>query len=124
MFIEQSYRGYNSSGEQVVQRAKFLLFLQPDVKRGTDYHIRCLVRKVAMRQCGHWMMGAANLGGKWYTVSGSYGNDGLPMDVPMSIWEKGIKLPIELYQAWNIGEGHNGAGNEATLVRQWAIETF
>jgi hypothetical protein len=40
-----------------------------------------VVRKVSLKQYGHFMMGIARIMNKSVTVSGCYGNDGLIMDV-------------------------------------------
>jgi hypothetical protein len=76
-----------------------------------------------MQQLGHFMMGRANVNGRWLTVSGSYGNDGLPMTID-KLPQDAKPLPRELYEAWNKGEGWNGAGNEALAMRNWANATF
>jgi hypothetical protein len=77
------------------------------------------VRKVGLQQFGHYMMGSANICGKWKTVSGAYGSDGLPMTV--DVLPKDAKpLPTELYDAWNKGGGWNGAGSEAAAMAEFA----
>lgn len=68
------------------------------------------------------MMGSANLNGKWLTISGDYGNDGLPMDVPLP--HDAIPLPDDLAEAYWNGDGWNCAGREAPLLREWAIDQF
>lgn len=126
MYIKPTYSYYRGS-EQCATRAPFLLLLQLDKGSGS---ITCcaenayaVVRKVALRQCGHWMMGRANLGGKWVTVSGAYGNDGLMMTVE-TLPKDAVRLPLDLYEKWNKGGGHNSAGSEASAMRAWALETF
>jgi hypothetical protein len=69
------------------------------------------------------MMGRANLNGRWCSVSGAYGNDGLPLAVER-MPPDAKPLPPELYDAWNKGNGWNGAGSEAQAMRTWATETF
>ena len=88
------------------------------------YPIRAIVRYTRMRQFGHFMMGFARILGQRLTLSGSYGSDGLPCSVPDAIYSQGAELPKELYDAWNKGGGWNGAGNEASAMREWAIKTF
>ena len=88
------------------------------------YPLRALVRYARLKQLGHFMMGTARVGQHSLTLSGSYGNDGLPMSVPDDVYEAGVELPQHLYDAWNKGGGWNGAGSEATAMREWAILTF
>ena len=115
---QSGYRG----GNQVRTRGLFLMFIQPPGSEGCSAPIKCVVRKVALQQLGHWMMGRANIRGQWFTVSGSYGGDGLPMDVPQAVYDSlTVTLPDDLYQAWNKGGGHNSCGSEATAVRLWAL---
>jgi hypothetical protein len=123
MYINRKgYGYYTASGQQGHTRAPFMLLLQTreDLNAG---RMRAIVRTVALRQLGHWMMGRANVGGRWVTVSGSYGSDGLPMHVD-GYPKDAIPVPDELYQAWAKGDGWNGAGNEAPAMRQWANEQF
>lgn len=108
-------------------RAPFLLLLQVEkaiisetCRRDNFYAV---VRKVALRQCGHFMMGKVNLSGKWETVSGAYGNDGLPVTVK-KLPKDAKPVPDWLYDAWNNGGGHNGAGSEADAMRRWAKMEF
>jgi hypothetical protein len=87
--------------------------------------LKAVVRKVALQQFGHWMMGVARIGNQSITMSGSYGADGLSKTVPDEIYDNyGIDLPQELYDAWNHGGGWNSAGNEAPAMREWAIDNF
>jgi hypothetical protein len=127
VYIEPARRYYRGT-EQCAARGRFLLLIQPE--RGGGRSPTCcasntyaFVRKVALRQCGHWMMGVANLNGKWVTVSGDYGNDGLPMGA-LELPKGAVNLPLELYELWSKGGGHNGAGSEAPAMRRWARETF
>ena len=126
MFITKT-RSYYSGNEQHARRARFLLLVQP--KRATISetcaadNTYALVRKVALAQCGNWMMGRANIGGKWRTVSGAYGSDGLPMDID-TLPADAVRLPADLYKAWSTGGGWNGAGSEAPAMRAWASATF
>jgi hypothetical protein len=121
---------YTGSGEQHARRAPFLLLLQPkteEEKEGDKVNgnnLRAVVRQVALCQLGHWMMGTARIKGESVTVSGAYGGDGLPKTVSRKVYEAGIPLPKELYEAWNKGGGWNGAGNEAPAMRKWACENL
>jgi hypothetical protein len=85
------------------------------------YQIRALVRFVSMEQFGHFMMGHARVHGHKITLSGSYGSDGLPDSVPDAVYEIGVPLPQELYDAWKNGGGWNGAGSEGPAMREWAL---
>ena len=94
------------------------------LQKTTSHKIRAIVRYVRMRQMGPWMMGAARVHGESITLSGSYGSDGLPCSVADEVYQIGVELPDELYQAWNTGGGWNGAGSEAKTMRAWALKTF
>jgi hypothetical protein len=139
MYIEPA-RGYYAGTEQRTSRGRFLLLLQPrldltqpyDCKLGDPSPLQrecsaentyAVVRKVALRQLGHFMMGRVNLCGKWHSVSGAYGSDGLPMSVD-KLPSDAVKLPRELFDKWSRGGGWNGPGNEATDMRTWALATF
>jgi hypothetical protein len=82
---------------------------------------RGIVRKVAMQQCGQFMMGRVRIKNKSFTLSGSYGSDGLSADLPPDIYILGTVLPDELHEAWNKGGGWNGCGTEAPKMAQWAL---
>lgn len=92
-----------------------------EVKYIHHKEIRALVRKVAMHQCGHWMMGSARVFGRTLSLSGSYGGDGLTVTVTREIFDKAVPIPPELHEAWNKGGGHNSAGSEAIAMREWAL---
>ena len=121
MYLTKGHGYYDRNG-QATRRGRFLLLVQERNKSGPENTFAC-VRKVALRQCGHWMMGTARIEGKSYAVSGAYGGDGLPMDVD-KIPHDAMRLPAELYEAWNKGGGWNSAGNEALDMRKWALATF
>lgn len=121
MYIVGNVGYYTESGEQRCRRADFLLLWSPDCGKT----IWGFIRKVAMRQCGHWMMGTARVEGRSITVSGSYGADGLTIGPEKMPCPKDARqLPAELVEAWNKGGGWNGAGNEALAMKKWARETF
>jgi hypothetical protein len=122
MYINRTGYGYYTNSGQAHTRGRFLLLLQTE-EDSKVRRMRAIVRTVALRQLGHWMMGMANVGGRWVSVSGSYGNDGLPMHVD-GYPKDAIPVPDELYEAWNKGDGWNGAGKEAPAMRQWANEQF
>lgn len=124
MYLKPSQTHYAGS-EQRTSAAPFLLLLQLRDAPCRAENTYAVVRKVALRQLGHFMMGKARLfgKGKWATVSGSYGSDGLPMTVD-TLPADAVRLPRELYDAWNSGGGWNGAGSEAAAMRAWALATF
>ena len=127
MYLENVFSGYDSSGQQMTQRGRFLILFQLQKDNIGDMccaeNTYAIVRKVALQQFGHWMMGRANVGGKWITVSGSYGGDGMPRTFT-ELPHDAVRLPAELYELWAKGGGHNSAGNEAAAMRKWANETF
>ncbi len=122
-------KGYNYD-EKVDEHAKVCEpckqtgYLGPSgmmVKYINHKEIRALVRKVAMHQCGHFMMGRARVFGRTLTLSGSYGGDGLTVTVPREVFDKAVPIPQELHDAWSKGEGWNDAGKEAPSMRDWAL---
>lgn len=146
MYLDNIHR-YYVGNEQHCQRGRFLLMLCKD----NEY--RAVVRKVALRQLGPWMMGTAMVHGYSLTVSGSYGNDGLPVDCDTDaqygaayvtssvgvkdegasirkkmaldkLWQESVAIPAELIAAWIDGGGHNGAGTERDAMREWARLAF
>ena len=126
MYIEKTFR-YDDSRGQHTRRARFLCLLQ--LNKATIAETCCaantyaVVRKVALHQLGHWMMGRVRLGAEWATVSGAYGDDGMPMNV--DVLPKDAKpLPLDLYNAWCKGEGWNSAGSEVRVMVEWAKREF
>ena len=119
MYIKHTISGYDRSGEQIARRQLFLILLQRDDLK--DNAIRAIVRKVAMRQFGQFMMGFARVKGERITLSGSYGSDGLPKTVSDKVFNEGFPLPDDLRERWNKGGGWNGAGSEANAMREWAL---
>ena len=120
MYTENGNGYYGSGGQQCVRRGDFILLIQPERDRFCEEPIKVLVRKVAMKQLGHWMMGSARIYGETVTVSGSYGSDGLPKTVPDHIYDRAVlQLPDELKELWNKGGGWNGAGSEAEEIKKW-----
>ncbi len=133
MFITNTGHGYDRDG-QAWSRGQFLVLMHPKVMKpcGTfEYEttdssapVRALVRHCSLHQLGHWMMGSIRVGKHKVTVSGAYGADGLIMSVPREVYDKGVELPKELYDAWATGEGWNSCGTEAPAMRKWALKTF
>ena len=124
MYITNEGRTYYAGTEQCHTRAPFLILVQPDHRGEKEAPIRALVRKVALHQCGHWMMGQAYAFGHRIPISGCYGADGLAREVPREVYDKAVPVPSDLVEAWKTGGGWNGAGSEAYAMRQWAAKTF
>jgi hypothetical protein len=86
--------------------------------------LRACSRYVHMAQLGHFMMGQAKIApGTTITLSGTYGDDGLPCDPAKigKLWETLLPLPGDLTEAFWSGGGHNSAGSEGPAVRDWAL---
>lgn len=129
MFIKVKRSGYTRDGEQFCSGRFLILMRDKNEKPAMDnstippsikYNVRGIVRYVAMRQLGHFMMGSARIGNKRIVLSGAYGQDGLLCDVDTDTFNMGTPLPEELYNAWAHGGGWNSAGSEAPLMREWA----
>lgn len=123
MYIEKTER-YWIGTEQAIKRARFLIIMHSKDRPLGPNNFNGIVRKVALRQLGHWMMGFARIGKEKITVSGSYGGDGLSITVDENTFQKGKPIPLELYNKWNNGGGWNSAGNEARAMVKWAQENF
>lgn len=122
MYIEKTFNYYDGHGRQRSSRARFLILMQS--KDEPKAPMRAIVRKVALHQFGHFMMGMARIKGQSITLSGSYGGDGLPVRVPHAVYQMGVILPSDLYDAWNHGGGWNSAGKERNAMRRWANENI
>lgn len=128
MFIGQSNRGYTSGGQ--VALGTFLMLFQKRgevvVVEGRKYEeIRAAVRRVRLAQCGQWMMGQADLWGHAITLSGTYGEDGFPMDLKEheeDLWPRLHALPDWLHHVyWTDDTGWNSAGvKSGPAVQRWA----
>lgn len=124
MYLKNDHvSGYLPSGEYVCRRGLFLLLIQPKSYARRNDPIKAIVRKVALHQVGHYMMGTARIYGESIAVSGAYGGNGLPCGVPDAVYDRAtVILPEDLRKAWNEGGGWNSAGNEAEVMRRWAVE--
>ena len=120
MYITNDHQTYYVGSEQHTSRGLFLMLLQEKGKPLTQDNLRAIVRKVALSQLGHFMMGYARIGGRSFVVSGAYGSDGLPMDVDSDTYNRGVPVPPELYTLWAHGGGWNSAGGETDTFRRWA----
>jgi len=124
MYLTNEGHTYYRGTEQCHTKAPFLLLIQDkDTDLGSK-NLRALVRKVALQQFGHWMIGTARIKNQSMVVSGAYGSDGLPMSVSKEIYDLGVPVPQDLYDLWNKGGGWNSCGSEATAMREWARKTF
>ena len=125
MYIEPVARYYDRYGSQHTAKGLFLILIQPEDDTACKEPIKALVRKVALRQVGHFMMGVARIYGQSISISGAYGGDGLPRSVPREIYDRAkVVLPDYLRDLWNNGGGWNGAGSEAPEMKKWALQNL
>jgi hypothetical protein len=120
---DKSYTYYVGSGQRH-SAGNFLILMSERGKPFELYNVRAVVRKVALRQLGLFMMGFARIAGKTYSISGAYGHDGLTLYVEPEAFALGVPVPRELMDAWDNGGGWNSAGSEAPNMRQWAIDNL
>jgi hypothetical protein len=118
MYIEQTV-SYYVGPEQRTKRANFLILMNSKERPIGPDNMRGVARKVALRQCGNFMMGKTSINGETIILSGTYGGDGLPITVSEEIFLKGEPVPRELYDAWNKGGGWNSAGKEGLTMKKW-----
>jgi len=89
-----------------------------------SHNIWGIVRHLRMTQCGHFMMGTMRIGSQQITMSGTYGDDGLPDNIE-KISEANRKyltpVPPALKEAFWKGGGHNSAGAEAQEMYNWGM---
>lgn len=94
---------------------------------GGYYDLFACVRKVGLKQLGHFMMGSFRIGGQSVTVSGPYGSDGLPLEYD-KLNDKArsllVPVPEDLARQYWSGDGHNDVGGEAPAMRQWALDNL
>jgi hypothetical protein len=69
-------------------------------------------------------MGTAKIQGQSITISGAYGNDGLPKTVNEEIYNAATPVPRELYDLWSDGGGWNSCGSEMYAMQKWALENL
>ena len=124
MYLNNSGHTYYSGIEQRHTRAPFIILVQPkdiSISQLKDFPPRAIVRKVALRQYGHFIMGTARAFGESISVSGSFGGDGLPCDVPMHVYERAMELPADVLAAyWGIDDWAGKGGEGKAVVRNWA----
>lgn len=88
-----TYYGSGSDTSQHASKGAYLILACDGEERDANGFAALYgcVRIVAMRQVGHFMMGAARVAGESITVSGSFGSDGLPIGFdPLRVSEKWI----------------------------------
>ncbi len=137
MYLKSTRRWYEANGTQHTGRQWFLLLVQPGTPHTSlsgymsytpimnDDKPRGIVRKVALEQLGHWMMGYARAFGYSIVCSGDYGADGLVKTVAQEVYDKAVPLSDDVYQTWaKDSTGHNCAGVSGKVVRQWALDNF
>lgn len=123
MYLTQTER-YCRGTEQAIRRAPFLIVVvcydrSDGSLMGKRLPLRGLVRKVALHQTGHFMMGSARVHGKRICISGCYGSDGLPREVDQETYDRATPMPAELEAAFWQGGGHNSCGSEADALLAW-----
>ena len=146
MFLK-AHRWHGRDGDQKA-RGRFLMVFC--LKPGGE--LRALVRHVRMSQFGHFMMARLKVkspeakaendtvadfdkdrnpsfyrvadGHYYFGLSGTYGDDGLPMSAEEypGLWEQLHPLPSDLVEKFWAGDGHNDAGSEALAMHTWAVE--
>lgn len=125
---------YTDKGEQ---RSKGLfLMIFDNIGASKSRELRAVVRDVSLSQCGHFMMGRIQINFKrndWWTqqghpkngsqlqvLSGTYGNDGLPIGINRGhvpgFWESLIPVPDDLTEKFWKSED-----SEGPAMRDWAM---
>lgn len=132
MFLKVTKQGYDRDGAQFAH-GYFLILMYPDRPMrfehgkflGWPQHpnppVRAMVKFVRMKQLGHFIMGRIYVLGHDITLTGDYGDNGLICNVPEEVYQTGVPLPDDLYDAWNKGQGWNCAGAEAGLMHAWGV---
>lgn len=121
MYLNPTSVYYEGSEARCRQEDYLILLQSKALPLGPD-NFRAIVRKVALKQFGHFMMGNAVILRNHITVEGDYGNNGLPVTVPHPVYEVGKPVPYWLYDMWNHGDGWNGKGSEGDALREWAFK--
>lgn len=122
MFLKITKQGYNRDGEQFAHGYFLCLVSDKNNQKCNADNTRAFVCFTKMSPFGHFVMGKTHKFGQQFILSGSYGQDGLIMDVETDIFEKCHKLPEELFDKWAHGGGWNSAGNEAADMRKFGLE--
>lgn len=148
MFIKNCTSGYREpDGSQYAHGWFLVIAADPTVPSSQSTpELRAFVRYCRMEQLGCWMMGDVAFEGFSLCVSGTYGNDGLPMrlsyhfpepppdgkrksvdftpDELKVLWDKMVPMPAALQAEFWAGGGHNSAGPEGPSMNKWAEENF
>lgn len=146
MFLTTSNTYYDSSGSQHASKAWYLILATLDTGDRDIEHYTCATcgephpslyanaRKVAMSQCGQFMMGIARIGGNSIVVSGQFGSDGLPKHMGTEPWHTlraetlpyFTKLPDSVASSyWHSGaDYHAGKSGDYTMLRAWALASL
>lgn len=132
MYIESSWTYYDYDGTQHSRRARFLILAddKEQICNQSSYHgnLYGCVRKVALSQLGHFMMGRAKVGDSMLTLSGTYGGDGLPAEEMEKLTERTRKefklIPPELTEAfWHDKNADHSSSSRyvSERLREWAL---
>lgn len=127
MYLRAGHTYYQGT-EQHASRAPFLILFS-----GTEKYpngkplLYAAVRKVALSQFGHWMMGSTRIADCRITISGACGSDGLPCDLEKLTARARTRLvlvPEDVAAVYWADDGHNTIGKAAPTLRQWAQQQF
>lgn len=82
MFLNNSRSGYKGTAQYAAGDFLIVFCNENELPApGRKNQLRALVRKVALRQSGHFMTGHVTLLGAKLWLSGAYGHDGLPVEI-------------------------------------------
>ena len=113
----RSRGGYNRIGQQYARGDYLMLITRPTVSWSEAYKgMRAIVRHVHLYQCGHFMMGRMRIGPHLISVSGGFGSDGGPREVPDDVFDIGLPVPPAVKKDWN-KDCHGAA-------LAWAVENY
>lgn len=143
MFIQVTKSGYTRRETQYTQ-GKFLIIICDPNSSDLRPELRAYIRHTSFSPFGNFMMGTAKIGKIRLVLSGTYGNDGLPIHLPNksvypitkqvvvphtitqeeinSVWEGALRIPKELQTAFWEGGGHNTGGKEMPSLKAWALK--
>lgn len=128
MFLSDAgYKGWDDDDGSHAS-GMFILLFQQSWRAGDEpmpRELRVLVRKVRLDQLGNFMMGkvAIKCPGREdlvsLSLSGSFGNDNLPITCPASLWDYLHPVPQEVSEHyWTTPEG-NESGHGAKAIYDW-----
>ena len=118
MFLTVTRGGYDRHGQQFAHGPFLIVVLGSD----TPFReARAFVRHARLHQCGHFMMGVAQVGKRQLHLSGSYGSDGLPKHAAQEVYDAAVPIPADIMEVWATStSGHNGPGDEYGASRRGA----